>query len=480
MPLLAGLIKDNEINTQNTAVFTDLFGITAFRYLIKNAFVVNEGNTEKKSVLVENGRIAKIADEIPVTEGVIVIDAQGKHLLPGVIDTHVHFRDPGLTHKADFHTESCAAVAGGVTSVIDMPNTKPQTTTQALLDDKISMAEKKSVVNFGFMVGATNDNIDTLNSIDTAKYAAIKLFMGSSTGNMLVSDDTALERLFQTAKKPIVAHCEDEARIAERTVIAKERWGDNAPAEAHAFIRDDEACFRSTQKAVALAKHHNARLHVAHLTTAKELSLFESGDIHSKRITAEVTPNHLWFSDEDYATLGNRIRCNPSVKSAADRDALRKALNDGRLDTIATDHAPHLLEEKLKPYFESVSGMPSIQHSLSVMLELCRQGVLTVETVVEKMCHNPATLFAIAERGFIREGYHADLVLVDLGTETVVDKAELFYKCRWSPLEGTRLHCKVIKTFVNGVEVFDCKTGVYDDIKGKPLQYADTHTIKMG
>lgn len=471
MPLLAGLKSDNEINTQNTVFFADLFGITAFRYLIKNAFVVNEGSTQRKSVLVENGRIAKIADEIPATEGVIVIDTDGKYLLPGVIDTHVHFRDPGLTHKADFHTESCAAVAGGVTSVIDMPNTKPQTTTEALLDEKIAMASAKSLCNFGFMVGATNDNIDEINAIDTAKYAAVKLFLGSSTGNMLVSDDAALERLFQTAKKPIVAHCEDEARIAERTAIAKDRWGDNAPASAHAFIRDEEACFRSTHKAVALAQHFGSRLHVAHVTTAKELSLFSEGSIDGKRITAEVTPSHLWFCDEDYATLGNRIRCNPAVKSADDREALRKALNDGILDTIATDHAPHLLEEKMIPYFESVSGMPSIQHSLLVALELCKLGYLSLEKVVEKMCHNPAKLFGIEERGFVREGYNADLVLVDLNAETVVDNAALYYKCRWSPLEGTRFHAKVEKTFVNGVLTYDCQRGIVNDVKGRPLRF---------
>ena len=471
MPLLAGLKHDDETLSPNTVSFAELFGLTAFRYLIKDAFVVNEGSTQRKSVLVENGRIAKIANEIPATEGVIVIDAEGKHLLPGVIDTHVHFRDPGLTHKADFYTESCAAVAGGVTSVIDMPNTKPQTTTEALLDEKIAMASAKSLCNFGFMVGATNDNIDTLNTIDTAKYAAIKLFMGSSTGNMLVSDDAALERLFQTAKKPIVAHCEDEARIAERTAIAKDRWGDNAPASAHAFIRDDEACFRSTHKAVGLAQHFGSRLHVAHVTTAKELSLFSDGSIDGKRITAEVTPSHLWFCDEDYATLGNRIRCNPAVKSSDDREALRKALNDGLLDTIATDHAPHLLEEKMKPYFESVSGMPSIQHSLLVALELCKLGYLSLEKVVEKMCHNPAKLFGIEERGFVREGYNADLVLVDLNAETVVDNATLYYKCRWSPLEGTCLHSKVTKTFVNGVLTYDCQRGIVNDVKGRPLRF---------
>ena len=443
--------------------------------LIEHGRIVNEGRTFAGSVVIEDDRIADIIleqNEQPRGTFDQVVDATGAFVIPGVIDTHVHFRDPGLTHKADFHTESCAAVAGGVTSVIDMPNTKPQTTTEAALDDKIRMAQQKSVVNFGFMLGATNDNIDDINAIDTSKYAAVKLFMGSSTGNMLVNDDNALERLFATARKPIVAHCEDEARIAQRIAAAKQQWSDgDVPANAHAIIRDDEACFLSTQKAVALAKRHNARLHVAHVTTAKELSLFSDGSIDGKRITAEVTSSHLWFCDEDYPTLGNRIRCNPSVKSADDREALRKALNDGLLDTIATDHAPHLLEEKMKPYFESVSGMPSIQHSLLVALELSKQGYFSLETVVEKMCHNPATLFGISNRGFIREGYAADLVLVDLNAETLVEKASLYYKCRWSPMEGTCLHSKVTKTFVNGVLVYDCDKGVFDQIKGKALRF---------
>lgn len=472
MPLLAGLKTDDETLSPNTVSFTDFYGLTAFSYLIENATVVNEGHSETKSVLVENGLVSRIADHIQHHEGLIVIDARGQHLLPGVIDTHVHFRDPGLTHKADFYTESCAAVTGGVTSVIDMPNTKPQTITLSALDDKIRMAQQKSVVNFGFMLGATNDNIDEINAIDTDKYAAVKLFMGSSTGNMLVNDDNALERLFATARKPIVAHCEDEARIAQRTAAAKQQWSDgDVPANAHAIIRDDEACYLSTQKAVALAKRHNARLHVAHLTSAKELSLLSSESLDNKRITAEVTPNHLWFCDDDYQRLGNLIRCNPSIKSSADRDALRKALNDGLLDTVATDHAPHLIEEKQRPYFESVSGMPSVQHSLPVMLELCKQGFFSIETVVTKMCHNPATLFGIRDRGFIREGYAADLVLVDLNAETLVEKTSLYYKCRWSPLEGTCLHSKVTKTFVNGVLVYDCQRGIVNDVKGRPLRF---------
>lgn len=474
MPLLAGLKSEEEIIAQNTVFFADNFGLLAFSYLIKDAFVVNEGKTEKKSVLVENGLISRIADEIPQYEGLTIINAQGKYLLPGIIDTHVHFRDPGLTHKADFYTESCAAVAGGVTSVIDMPNTKPQTTNEALLDAKIRMAQKKSVVNFGFMLGATNDNIDEINAIDTSKYAAVKLFMGSSTGNMLVDDDTALERLFSSAKKPIVAHCEDERRIAERTAMAKHKWEDGSvPANAHAIIRDDEACFLSTQKAVNLARRHNAHLHVAHVTSAKELSLFTNKNIENKHITAEVTPNHLWFCDENYASLGNKIRCNPSIKSPADRDALRKALNNNLLDTVATDHAPHLLEEKMRPYFESVSGMPSVQHSLLMMIELCRQGFFTIETVVDKMCHNPATLFGIKDRGFIRQGYAADLVLVDFNSETLVNWSSLYYKCRWSPLEGTRFHSKVEKTFVNGILAYDCEKGVFDDFKGKAIKFAN-------
>lgn len=470
MPLLAGMKQTDETDRTTASIFGEN-GLSGFMYLIENVNVVNEGEMERKSVLIENGCISRIADSIPRTEGVQVIDGEGKFLLPGIIDTHVHFRDPGLTEKADFRTESCAAIAGGVTSVIDMPNTKPQTVSEKTLDEKLAMAAEKSLVNYGFMLGATNGNIGEISAIDPKKYAAIKLFMGSSTGNMLVNSDSSLEELFGSARKLIVAHCEDEDRIRQRTDVFKAS-GENTP-ELHPKIRDVESCFISTRKAVALAEKHGARLHVAHLSTEKELSLFSSGSVGGKRITAEVTPNHLWFCDGDYARLGNRIRCNPAIKSAIDRDALRKALNDNLIDTIATDHAPHCLDEKMRPYFESVSGMPSIQHSLLVMLELVKRGVLGIETLVEKMCHNPARLFSIEGRGFIREGYAADLVLVDMDSETRVVPEGLCYKCRWSPLEGERFTSKVLKTFVNGIPAYDSEKGVFENVKGRALKFSD-------
>ena len=441
-------------------------------YLIHNATIVNEGDRFVASVLIENGIITQISDHIQATDSTTVIDAEGSYLLPGVIDTHVHFRDPGLTHKADFATESAAAVVGGVTSVVDMPNTKPQTTTRQLLDDKKQIAAQKSVVNYGFMLGATNDNIDELLAIDKAEYAAIKLFLGSSTGNMLVNNDAVLDRLFAEASKLIVAHCEDEDTIVANTQRYKDMYGDDAPASVHAMIRDVEACYRSSKKAVELARKFNTRFHLAHLSTDKELELLSIGGVEAKNITAEVSPNHLWFSAEDYATLGNKIRCNPSIKSVADRDALLQALKEGRIDTVATDHAPHLIDEKERPYFQSVSGMPSIQHSLLTMLELSRQGKISLEAVVEKMSHNPAKLFGIEGRGFIRKGYYADMVLVNPNETTAVDKPSLMYKCGWSPMEGYVFANKIVKTFVNGNLVYS--DGVVNGIsKGMPLSFAN-------
>ena len=440
-------------------------------YLIENATIVNEGRKYVASVLIENGIITMIADNIQPTGDITVIDAKGYYLLPGVIDTHVHFRDPGLTDKADFASESAAAVAGGITSVVDMPNTKPQTTTKLLLDDKKQIAAQKSLVNYAFMLGATNNNIDELLEIDKSEYAAIKLFLGSSTGNMLVNNDTVLDKLFAETSKLIVAHCEDEDTIVANTKRYKEMYGDNAPASVHAKVRDDEACYRSSKKAVELARKFNTRFHLAHLSTQKELELLSADDMKSKNITAEVTPNHLWFSVEDYDVLGNKIRCNPSIKSAKDKEALLQALTEGRIDTVATDHAPHLLSEKERQYFQSVSGMPSIQHSLLTMLELCQQGKISVETIVEKMSHNPATLFGIERRGFIREGYYADLVLVNPNEKTVVDNGSLLYKCKWSPLEGTIFANKISKTFVNGNLVYNDGV-VIDNIKGMLLTFA--------
>ena len=441
-------------------------------YLIHNATIVNEGDRFVASVLIENGIITQISDHIQATDSTTVIDAEGSYLLPGVIDTHVHFRDPGLTHKADFATESAAAVVGGVTSVVDMPNTKPQTTTRQLLDDKKQIAAQKSVVNYGFMLGATNDNIDELLAIDKAEYAAIKLFLGSSTGNMLVNNDAVLDRLFAEASKLIVAHCEDEDTIVANTQRYKDMYGDDAPASVHAMIRDVEACYRSSKKAVELARKFNTRFHLAHLSTDKELELLSIGGVEAKNITAEVSPNHLWFSAEDYATLGNKIRCNPSIKSVVDRDALLQALKEGRIDTVATDHAPHLIDEKERPYFQSVSGMPSIQHSLLTMLELSRQGKISLEAMVEKMSHNPATLFGIEGRGFIRKGYSADLVLVNPNETTLVDKPSLLYKCGWSPMEGYVFANKIVKTFVNGNLVYsDGK--VINTTKGMALSFTN-------
>ncbi|MBO7227250.1 MAG: dihydroorotase [Bacteroidales bacterium] len=437
-------------------------------YLIKNANIVNEGRIFVSSVLVKDGKIAEIADNISTTDQTIVIDAEGKYLLPGIIDTHVHFRDPGLTAKADFSTESAAAAAGGVTSIIDMPNTKPQTTSKTLLDEKKKIAEEKSLVNYGFMVGATNDNIDEILKIDSAEYAAIKLFLGSSTGNMLVNNDDELEKLFAAANKIIVAHCEDEDTIINNTNHYKEIYGDTPPAKVHYLIRSDEACYKSSEKAINMANKYGTKFHLAHLSTEKELQLLTAGNIENKNITAEVSPNHLWFCSDDYDKLENKIRCNPSIKTSTDREALLQALKNNIIDTVATDHAPHLLEEKERPYFQSVSGMPSIQHSLLTMLEMWKQGKINIETIVNAMCHNPATIFGIKNRGYIRQGYCADLVLIDTDNSTIVCKDNLLYKCKWSPMEGYTFKNKIDKTFINGTLVYSDNT-ISTDTKGQAL-----------
>ena len=439
-------------------------------YLIKDATIVNEGKAFEASVLIENGVIADISENISITEDMIVIDAKGKYLLPGMIDTHVHFREPGMTNKADFLSESMAAVAGGVTSVVDMPNTKPQTTSKLLLDEKKTIASEKSLVNYGFMLGVTNNNIDEILAIDKNEYAAIKLFLGSSTGNMLVNDSEALEKLFKYADKLIVAHCEEEDIIKNNITYYKNIYGGDPHPSIHAKIRNDEACYRSSEKAINLAKTYGTKFHLAHLTTKKELELLEEDKLENKNITAEVSPNHLWFYDKDYDLLGNKIRCNPSIKTMEDRDALIKALNDGKIDTVATDHAPHLLEEKETSYYKSVSGMPSIQHSLLMMLELWKQDKLKIETVVEKMCHNQAVLFGIKNRGFVRKGYYADLVLIDVENKTTVSDKDLFYKCKWSPLEGYTFSNRVEKTFVNGILAYD-KGKIIGETKGVELSF---------
>lgn len=427
--------------------------------LIHNATIVNEGRIFNGSVLIDGDRIADIFEgNAPECEH--VIDATGMILIPGVIDTHVHFRDGGQSENpaGTFYSESRAARAGGVTSVVDMPNTKPQTTTLEALEAKEALAERDSAVNYGFMLGATNDNIEILLALEPTRYAAIKLFLGSSTGNMLVNDPEQLDRLFRDAKKLIVAHCEEEAMVqANMHNFKLEHQGrPTETAALHPQIRNTEACFLSSYKAIERARKYATRFHVAHISTATELSLLSNFDLDKKNITAEVTPNHLWFDDRDYAELGNLIKCNPAIKSNDDRLALWAGLEDDLIDTIATDHAPHPWEAKQKPYFDAPSGIPSIQHSLQMMLEavfneeggMRNEELLTL--IVSKMCHNPALLFGIRERGFIRKGYKADLVLVRPGVESKVTKESLLYKCGWSPLEGQTFHSRIEHVWVNG------------------------------
>lgn len=430
-------------------------------YIIKNGTVVNEGKLEQRDIFIHEG---KIVEEGTALKNPQLFDAKGCYVLPGIIDTHVHFRDPGFPDKADFATESRAALAGGVTSVIDMPNTDPQTTSLQTLEAKEQIAERKSAVNYGFMLGATNDNIHDLLDIPVERYAAIKLFLGSSTGNMLVNNPKSLDLLFKESKKLIVAHCESEDIIQANLRNYKMEFAgtDKETAELHPKIRNTEACFVSTYKAVERARRYGTHLHVAHVSTATELSLFSNYDLEQKNITAEVTPNHLWFDDRDYAALGNLIKCNPAIKSNDDRIGLWGGLVDGLIDTIATDHAPHTWESKQKRYFDAPGGIPSIQHSLQMMLEGFFNPAATqrddhteviqewLPLIVTKMCHNPALIFGIHGRGFLRPGYMADITIVEPG-ETPVTKERLLYKCGWSPLEGQTFHTRIKQVFLNGM-----------------------------
>ncbi len=430
-------------------------------YIIKNGTVVNEGTLEQRDIFIHEG---KIVEDGAALKSPQLFDASGCYVLPGIIDTHVHFRDPGFPDKADFATESRAALAGGVTSVIDMPNTDPQTTSLQTLEAKEQIAERKSAVNYGFMLGATNDNIHDLLDLPVERYAAIKLFLGSSTGNMLVNNPKALDLLFKESKKLIVAHCESEDIIQANLRNYKMEFAgtDKETAELHPKIRNTEACFVSTYKAVERARRYGTRLHVAHVSTATELSLFSNYELEQKNITAEVTPNHLWFDDRDYAALGNLIKCNPAIKSNDDRIGLWGGLVDGLIDTIATDHAPHTWESKQKRYFDAPGGIPSIQHSLQMMLEGFFNPAATerddhtevlqewLPLLVTKMCHNPALIFGIHGRGFLRPGYMADITIVEPG-ETPVTKERLLYKCGWSPLEGQTFHTRIKQVFLNGM-----------------------------
>lgn len=420
------------------------------KILIKNALIVNEGKSYKGNLLIENEQISKISENFIDSDDADVIDAEGLYLLPGVIDDQVHFREPGLTHKADIGTESRAAVAGGVTSFMEMPNTKPATTSLELLEDKFEIASHSSIANYSFYLGATNDNLDIVSNLDPKITCGVKVFMGSSTGNMLVDQKKVLEGIFAECPTIITTHCEDEQTIRNNIEIFRQRYGDNIPIEAHPLIRSNEACVRSTDLAISLAEKYGSKLHVLHLSTKEEMSLFDSKPLEEKRITGEVCVHHLWFTDADYAQKGNLIKWNPAVKSIEDRDALRTALRKGKLDVVATDHAPHTLTEKSNSYLAVPSGGPLVQHSLTMMLELVDQGIFTIEEVVAKMCHSPAILFSVNKRGFIREGYYADLVLVKPNSRWKVEASNILYKCGWSPLEGSMLNNEVKMTFVNG------------------------------
>ncbi|WP_341220298.1 dihydroorotase [Polaribacter atrinae] len=439
--------------------------------LIKNARIVNENNTFLGDVFIENGIIKEISSDITTTENVEIIDAEGKFLIPGFIDDQVHFREPGLTHKANIATESRAAVAGGITTFIEMPNTVPQATTQDLLEDKFTIAANDSYANYSFMFGGTNDNLEELLKTDPKKVAGIKLFLGSSTGNMLVDNEEILEKIFSSTKMIISVHCEDEATIRKNTQEFVDKYGEDIPVKYHPIIRSEEACYLSSSKAIELAKKTGARLHIFHVSTAKETELFRNDiPLEEKQITAEVCVHHLWFSDKDYEEKGTHIKWNPAVKTEKDRLGLWEALLDDRIDVLATDHAPHTLEEKTNVYTKAPSGGPLVQHAVIALLEKVKEGVISIEKLVEKMSHNPAKLFQIEKRGFIKEGYFADIVLIDNNKPQTVSKDNILYKCGWSPFEGTTFSSTITHTFVNGNLIYN--NGVFNDnIKGKRLTF---------
>jgi dihydroorotase len=420
--------------------------------LIKNAKIVNEGSIFEGDVLIEGEIITAVSDSIsPKSPDCKIIDAEGNYLIPGAIDDQVHFREPGLTHKGDIESESRAAIAGGITSFIEQPNTVPNAITQELLEEKYQIAAQKSYANYSFMMGGTNDNLDEILKINPKNVAGIKLFLGSSTGNMLVDNEESLEKIFSSTKMLIAVHCEDEATIKSNLEKYKAEFGDDIPVTKHHLIRSEEACYLSSSKAIALAKKTGARLHVFHLSTAKEMELFTNTiPLEEKQITAEVCIHHLWFTNDDYVTRGNFIKWNPAVKTQADKEALWKALLNDTIDVIATDHAPHTLEEKSNNYLNAPSGGPLVQHAVVAMFEAYHQGKISIEKIVEKMCHNPAKIFKIEKRGFIKEGFYADLAIVDIAKPWSVKKENILYKCGWSPLEGTNFKSRVVYTLVNG------------------------------
>lgn len=439
--------------------------------LIQNAFIVNEGKIIKGDVLIEDKIIQKITSSGQLISADKIIDAEGSYLFPGCIDDQVHFREPGLTHKAEIYTEAKSAVAGGVTSFMEMPNTVPNTFTQELLEDKFTRASQVSLANYSFYMGASNDNIDEVLKTDPKHVCGVKVFMGSSTGNMLVDNTETLEALFSKCNMLIATHCEDEATIRHNAEVYKEKYGDAVPITCHPLIRSEEACYKSSSLAVELAKKHNTRLHILHISTAKELDLFDnSKPLKEKRITAEACIHHLWFSDEDYKTKGNLIKWNPAIKKASDRDAILKGVLDNKIDVIATDHAPHTKEEKAQSYLKAPSGGPLVQHALNAMLQLYHVKKITLEKIAEKMAHAVADCFQIEKRGYIRENYFADLVLVDLKKQYTVSSNTILSKCGWSPFEGQTFHSVITHTFVNGHLVYE--NGVFDESKkGERLSF---------
>jgi len=423
--------------------------------LLKNATIINEGKRIHRDVLISNGRIEKIADNLsdPTAS---VIDIEGKWLMPGMIDDQVHFREPGLTHKGNIYTESRAAVAGGITSFMEMPNTKPNALTQELLQDKYDIANENAIANYSFFMGASNDNIEEVLKTDAKQVCGVKVFMGSSTGNMLVDNEQTLTGIFSRCEMLIATHCEDEATVRKNLAEYETKYGENMPIKYHPEIRSVEACYLSSSLAAGLAKKYDTRLHILHLSTAKEMELFRNDiPLKEKRITAEACVHHLWFTDADYDEKGNNIKWNPAVKSASDRDAIWEAVNDNRIDVFATDHAPHTIEEKANNYFNAPSGGPLVQHAVLALLEKAKEGLISVERVVEKMSHAVADCFHIDERGYIREGYYADLVVVDPNKSYAVDRSNLLYKCGWSPFEGYTFSHSIDKTFVNGNLVYN-------------------------
>jgi len=441
--------------------------------LIKNIVIVNEGKQKNASLLIKQGKISKILS--PEEENKVnakqIIDGKGKYVFPGIIDDQVHFREPGLTHKADIYTESKAAIAGGITSYMEMPNTIPQTTNQQLLSEKFNLASQKSLANFSFYLGATNDNLDEIKKTNPKEVCGVKVFMGSSTGNMLVDDKKALAGIFAESPVLIATHCEDETTIKNNIQKFKKEFGENVPIQYHPMIRSEEACYTSSSLAVELAQQYNSRLHILHLSTARELDLLNNNTpSREKNITAEVCVHHLWFSDKDYEKNGTRIKWNPAIKTIKDRDGLLQGLKNNKIDVVATDHAPHTWEEKDNSYFKAPSGGPLVQHSFIAMLELYHQQKISLEEIADKMCHTPADIFQIDKRGYIREGYWADLVLVDLNTHWTVQENNLLYKCKWSPFEGQLFHSKVTHTLVNGNIVFE-EGSFNENKKGMRLEF---------